>query len=63
MAQLVAEIAKALTIAAIQAQPQVFNQDPKSAFDAKKPGREVADTFLEILNAIDEKVSSVPNQQ
>jgi hypothetical protein len=57
MAQLAAEIAKALTIAAIQAQPQVFNQDPKNTFDAKRLGREVADTFLEILNAIDEKVT------
>ena len=63
MAQLAAEIAKALTIAAVQAQPQVFNQDPKSAFDAKKLGREIADTFLEILNAIDGKVPSAPAQQ
>jgi len=60
MGQLAAEIAKALTVAAVQAQPQVFNQDPKSSFDAKKLGQEIADTFLEILNAIDKKVPSEP---
>ena len=60
MAQLAAEIAKALTVAAVQAQPQVFNQDPKSSFDARKLGREIADTFLEILDAIEKKVPTQP---
>ena len=38
MSQLAAEIAKALTIAALQAQPRVFDQDPKSSSDAGEAG-------------------------
>jgi hypothetical protein len=49
---LAAEIAKALTVAAVQAQPTVFNQDPKSSSDAGKLGQEVADTYIAIYKQI-----------
>jgi uridylate kinase len=57
MSQLAAEIAKSLTVAALQAQPRVFDQDPKSSTDAAKLGREVADVFKTILDEIVEKVA------
>ena len=41
MSQFAAEIAKALTIAAVTAQPKIFDQDPKSSFDAPALGHEV----------------------
>jgi len=60
MSQLAAEIAKALTVAAVQAQPKLFDQDPKSISDAKRLGQEVADVFKTIFDAI---VSKVPRER
>jgi hypothetical protein len=48
MSQLAAEIAKVLTVAAVQSQPEVFQQDPKSSMDATRLGKEVAACFKEI---------------
>jgi hypothetical protein len=58
MSQLAAEIAKALAIAAMQAQPSVFAQDSKSSTDAARLGREVADLFKTIFDEIVKKVPS-----
>jgi hypothetical protein len=52
MSQLAAEIAKALTVAAVQAQPSVFAQDSKSSSDATKLGHEVALVFSAIFRDI-----------
>lgn len=57
MSQLAAEIAKALAIAALQAQPRVFDQDPKSSSDGDRLGREVADLYKKIYADI---VGTVP---
>ncbi len=56
MSELAAEIAKALTIAAVQAQPRVFDQDPKSSVDASNLAREVAQVFKVIFDEVVKKV-------
>lgn len=63
MSQLAAEIAKALAIAAVQAQPTVFAQDAKSASDATKLGHEVALLFKTIFDDIVFKVPKDPVQK
>jgi hypothetical protein len=52
VSQLAAEIAKALAVAAVQSQPEVFQQDPKSSMDAVRLGREVSECFKEIYKEV-----------